>query len=249
MIYGGKWSEKKIRKTARQVYSGLGKNLFDAVHLPQLSSQKMAKIVHIDPMEKVQKVYDRGNGIIFITAHVGCFEMQLHLFGNLGFRSFAIGRKMFDQRIENLIRQTRSGNNIDYMDRTEGTRKIVRFLKEGKIFGVLIDQDTNVEGVFANFLGRPAHTPSGPIKMAMKLNIPVFVATTVRRDDNTHYVFVSDELQLENTGDFHSDLVSNVQKANDFICKTIEQYPSQWVWMHRRWNKQPATTKPPGETV
>ena len=71
--------------------------------------------------------------MIVITAHVGCFEMLLHFFALHGFRSFAVGRKMFDQRLEDLIRKTRSGDNIEYMDRSEGTIKLVKLLKQGKL--------------------------------------------------------------------------------------------------------------------
>jgi KDO2-lipid IV(A) lauroyltransferase len=238
-IYGNRWSEKQIRKTAREVYIGLGKNLFDAIYLSRLSPEKFNLVVHHDSLEEFRKAYELNKGVIVITAHVGCFEMLLHFFALHGFRSFAVGRKMFDQRLEDLIRKTRSGDNIEYMDRSEGTVKLVRLLKQGKAFGVLIDQDTKVESVFATFLGYQALTPSGPLKLAMKLGIPVFVATTARQKDNTHHVFISEQIALSKTGNFESDLKENVQKANDLICRTIEKYPSQWVWMHRRWKHQP----------
>ena len=96
-----------------------------------------------------------------------------------------------------------------------------------------------MEAVFADFLGRPANTPSGPMKIAMKLNIPVVVVTTARQPDNTHHVFISGPVDLVNTGNFEKDLVQNVQIANDRICKTIERFPEQWVWMHRRWKRRP----------
>lgn len=240
-IYGQRWSEKKIKTTAREVYINLGKSLFDSVYLPKLNKTEINKFVRHDSFDSFRKAYERGKGVVAITAHTGCFEMLLHFFAQQGFECFAIGRKMFDQRLENLLRKTRSGDNIEYMDRTEGTLRMVRLLKHGRTFGVLIDQDTNVESVTAEFLGHPASTPSGPIKLAMKMDIPVFVVTTARMEDNSHYIFISDQLSLVKSNDFDSDLRQNVQLANDLICKTIEKYPSQWVWMHRRW-KQCLTT-------
>jgi KDO2-lipid IV(A) lauroyltransferase len=128
------------------------------------------------------------------------------------------------------------------MERSESPRKIIRWLSDGFAFGVLIDQDTRVDGVFAPFLGLPAYTPSAPIRMAMKLKVPVVVATTVRQPDDTHYCFISKTLDLADSGNFDRDLVTNVTMANDLICKTITAYPDQWVWMHRRWK-----TKPPAD--
>ncbi len=240
-IFGSEWSESKIRKTAREVYIQIGMNLFDGIYLSDQKKEKLDTIVKHDSFDEFRSAYNKGKGIVAITAHTGCFEMLLHYYALEGFRCFAIGRRLFDDRLEKLIRKNRSGQNIEYMDRNESPRKIMRQLQAGNVFGVLIDQDTRVEGVFAKFLGKTAYTPSGPIKMAMKLNIPVFVVTTVRRPDDSHYIFINKQLALTDTGDFESDLIKNVQAANDLISKTIMEYPSQWVWMHRRWKQQPSS--------
>lgn len=239
LIYGATWSEEKIRTTARNVYRELGRNMFDAIYLSRAPLARFETLVRHDDLADFKKAYDCGRGVVVITAHVGCFEMLLHSFARYGFRSFAIGRRMFDPRLEEIVRTIRSGEDIEYMGRDEGALKVVRQLKQGKIFGVLIDQDVRVEAVFADFLGRPANTPSGPMKIAMKFNIPVVVVTTARQPDNTHYIFISKPIDLVRTGDFENDLVKNVQIASDIICTTIKRFPEQWVWMHRRWKRKP----------
>jgi lauroyl/myristoyl acyltransferase len=65
------------------------------------------------------------------------------------------------------------------------------------------------------------------------------VATITRRPDNTHYVSLSGILEFPDRGDFKNDLLKNVQLANDLIGETIVRFPEQWVWMHRRWKRQP----------
>ncbi|MCU0608346.1 MAG: lysophospholipid acyltransferase family protein [Chitinispirillaceae bacterium] len=241
LIFGAAWPENKIRSTAAAVYESLGKNLFDAVYLSHAPEKRFDAIVTHDDLAGVRNAYNRGKGLIVITAHCGCFEMLLHFFARHGLKSFAIGRKSFDSRIEGLIRELRSGKDIEYMDRSESTRKIVRNLLEGKAFGVLIDQDTSVEGVFAPFLGRPAFTPSAPVRLAMKLHFPVVVATTARKPDNTHHVFLSNVMEFSDSGDFETSLVRNISVVNDLICETILRFPEQWVWMHRRWKTQVAS--------
>lgn len=239
LIFGNRWSDHKIRSTARNVYRELGKNLFDSLYLSRVNSEKFNRLVRHDPLDNVKKAYCAGRGGVVITAHTGCFEMLLQFFPVHGFKSFAIGRKLHDEHLDRIVRQTRTGENYRYIDRSEPVRKIIRFLSEGMLFGVLVDQDTAVEGVFADFLGKTAFTPSGPVKLAMKLSIPVFVATTARQSDGTHYVYLSGPLQLKNTGDRERDLVENMTEVNRLIGKTIERFPEQWVWMHQRWRRQP----------
>ncbi|MGE5671156.1 MAG: hypothetical protein ACM31E_06910, partial [Fibrobacterota bacterium] len=59
-----------------------------------------------------------------------------------------------------------------------------------------------------------------------------------------HHIFLSKCIEFNNTGDFEKDLIDNVGKANDLICDTLKKYPSQWVWMHRRWKNQPHPPAP-----
>ena len=239
MIYSGRWSEEKIRRVARNVYRELGKNLFDSYYLSRLEKTSFDRLVKHDPLDKVERAYREGKGCVMITAHTGCFEMPLQFCAMHGFKTFAIGRKLHDEQLDRIVRGTRTGDNYQYIDRSEPPRKIIRFLSQGMLFGVLVDQDTAVEGVFADFMGKPAYTPSGPVKLAMKFSIPVFVVTTARQPDGTHYVYLTGPLQLKNTGNTNADLVDNVTEVNRLIGKTIEQFPEQWVWMHRRWHRQP----------
>jgi KDO2-lipid IV(A) lauroyltransferase len=241
LIYGSAWSERQIMKTARGVYRELGKNIFDAFTLGRMTREELDRVVSCDPIDAFDEAYRQGKGVIAITAHTGCFEMLLHYFPVKGYRSFAIGRKLRDERLDEIIRGLRSGDDIKYMDRSEPARNIVRYLREGRLFGVLIDQDTAVEGVFAPFLGRLAYTPSGPVKLAMKTGVPLFVITTARRENDMHHVYIRGPVDLDYDGDFEAALIRNVATINGYIGETINRHPEQWVWMHKRWFRKPGT--------
>jgi len=237
-IFGNKLSQKEINKLAANVYANLGKNLFDALYLANAKNETVDKIVKCDDLARLREAYAAKKGVLTVVAHTGCFEMLLHYFSSHGFACFAIGRELYDKRIDALVRKQRSGENIVYLHRTENLRKFLSLLGEGRLFGVLIDQDTKVDGVFAHFLGHLAFTPSGTIKLAMRAKLPVFVVTTTRQKDNTHRIFVK-EVPMVSGGTTDDDLVQNVELVNNAIGETILAYPDQWVWMHRRWYHQP----------
>lgn len=245
LVYGKELGKKQLRSKGSDVYTQLGKNIFDMIRLPRLDNDRFNRIVTFDPLDTFKSEWLKGKGIIAITAHIGCFQLLLHFMAKHGFPSFAIGRKFRDDALDKTIRSTRNGSNIDYIDHTESPRKMVRWLKEGKVFGVLIDQDTPVEGVFADFLGMPAHTPSGPFTMAAKLDIPVFLITTARQKDDTHHVFIEGPIPLQNSGDMQKRLDLDVALVNSMITRQIHRFPSQWVWMHCRWRNKPGCVKKP----
>jgi KDO2-lipid IV(A) lauroyltransferase len=170
--------------------------------------------------------------------------MLLHYFSRHGFDGVVVGRQFDNLAVDEVVRKMRSGPGIVYMDKSESSRKIVRMLQEGRMMAALVDQDTKVDGVFADFLGHTAFTPSGAVRLAMKFGIPIVVAVTARIKGDKHHVHVSPILTYESTGNFEADLQQNVQRINDIISGYLRKYPSQWVWMHERWK-----TRPPGGEV
>ncbi len=239
-VYGTSWDEPRIEATARAVFVNLGRNLFDAIYFAGGRDIRFDRLVRCDDLTPFRRAYEGGKGVIVITAHLGCFEMLLPYFGHMGFRSFAIGRQLYDPRLDKLIANARqSGMNTEYLHRSENPRVILRHLSAGKTMGVLIDQDTQADGVFAHFLGRLAFTPTGPVKIALRYGIPAFVVTTARQIDGSHRIFIEGPLEPVKAPGFEQSLVRTVEWVNSRISSRIEQYPDQWVWMHNRWKHQP----------
>lgn len=237
-FYSDSWSPAKIRHTARSVYCNIGKNVFDALYLSRCSNQEFDTIVKDNGLTMFQQAHAAGKGLIAITCHLGCYEMGIHLTARKNIPCVTLGQRLFDSRIDKIVISMRQLNNITYLYRDKSSREVLRHLRQGSLLGVALDQDTYGEGVFAHFLGEPAYTLSGPVRIAMKYDIPLFVAYCARQKDDTHFIFVK-KLELEQSDDFDRDLLENIENVNAFISKGILDYPEQWVWMHRRWRKKP----------
>lgn len=238
MVFGSNKSPQEIQRLARSCWGDLSANFFEAVRVTTWDAGDLDRNVIHDDLSPFTQAYHQGKGVIVVTGHIGCFELLLHFFALKGYHSFAIGTRLFDSRINQLVERGRSGERIEYVNRND-VRGMLRLLKEGRAMGVLIDQDTNVDGVFAHFLGRIAYTPSGPVRLAMRFGIPLFVVTTHRLPDGRHQVTVGEPFPILSEGNFNSDLVRNVEGVNARLSEAILNQPSQWVWMHRRWRRLP----------
>jgi len=94
------------------------------------------------------------------------------------------------------------------------------------------------------FFGRLASTRSGPIRIAMRLGVPVLPVFMGRqRDGRSHVVRVEEPLDLVRGAEAEADpeaaIVENVARATRCIEDAIRDAPEQWVWTHRRWRTQP----------
>jgi KDO2-lipid IV(A) lauroyltransferase len=93
------------------------------------------------------------------------------------------------------------------------------------------------------FFGVEACTASGLARVALKTGAAVLPGFLLWEEQERQYVLrFGPELELADSGDSEADAASNTALFTAVIEETIREYPSQWLWMHRRWK-----TRPPGQ--
>jgi len=228
-------SRRDIEKIAREVFENQGRTLAELVNFPKINTSNIDRLVTAEGMEKVDEALKKGNGVIMLTAHLGNWELLAAYFGLKGYAPSVIARKLRYEKYDSLINSMRQSKNINVLIRGDSFRSALKALKHNQVLGILPDQDIDsIEGVFVDFFGRKAYTTVGPVALAMASKA-VFLPCYIIRQDGRHKIFVNDPLELENTGNREQDYLSNTAKWSRTIEGYISKYPSQWVWMHRRW--------------
>jgi KDO2-lipid IV(A) lauroyltransferase len=167
---------------------------------------------------------------------IGCYMAQL------GYPVNVVARAIYDERLNRLLLKYREEASVRVVlrDSPAAGRMILQALKKREILGMLIDQDTKVKGVMAEFFGRRANTPSGPAILAVRRSIPVVAGFIHRASDGKHHIIIYPEVEISRTGEFEKDVESTTQRFNQLIEREIRSYPCQWVWVHRRWRRKVA---------
>lgn len=238
-VFGAEWTKPQVQDTARAVFRSAARNLFDAVKFSRNPGYWCPRLVTHDNLDTFERDCKKGKGVLVATAHLGCFELLFPYVAYKGYPAMAVGQHLFDPRVDEIVRKARSGSNMEFFSRSDSALSVVRRLRTGRVLGVLIDQDTNVEGVFARFLGRLAYTPSGLFRFALRFAIPIHIMVTARQPDGHHHIFTAGPLEIERSADLTADTVRLLETINQWISDLIRRYPDQWVWMHRRWRKTP----------
>lgn len=233
-----------LRRLIRQVYVDLGRNAVDAMRLRVTSKEELHRLVRAEGLEHVDSALSRGRGLVFLTGHLGCWELDGAYVASLGYPLNVIAKPVYDARLDRLLVETRERAGVRNIARGKATRDILRALRRGEAVGFLIDQDTKVDGVFVDFFGRPAYTPSGAAVIALKTGAPIVPITIHREADDTHHVIADPEIPLVETGDSREDIRINTQRCLNALERRIRDHPSQWVWMHERWKTKPAKEGP-----
>jgi KDO2-lipid IV(A) lauroyltransferase len=240
VAYGATKTAAEISAMAKEVWVNLGKSGVEfAIKMGQEDPDVFFKDLEVRGNEYMQEAYQKGKGILALISHMGCWEGTAMGIPMLGVPAYAIGKRLGNEKLNDLLFESRGKKGVPTLARGSSYKKILRTLKENNVIGILIDQDTDVRGVFVDFYGRPAYTPIGAAMLAMDSGAPVLPMFYLKKDDDTYEFIIEKEIPLIMTGNRRYDMQENTRRFHAVIEKYIKKYPTQWVWMHNRWKTTP----------
>jgi len=186
-----------------------------------------------------------GRGLIMVSGHIGHWELLARRLVRAGVPCASVARSGTSPVLHALLHRFRTDSKFEILLRDDpGTaRAIIRCLRAGKLLGLLIDQDTDVQGVFVPFFGRLAWTPRAAGDLALRFKAPVAVIWSRRRGPRAGD---GHELSIElvpydaDAPDREAESVRITAAATALLEAAIRARPEEWVWMHERWRTRPA---------
>ncbi len=226
-----------ISATARMSFIHLGKCMLEMM---LTTPQQLAKRTSIVGYQNLKRAHDQGRGVIYVTGHIGNWELQGALVASK-FPLSVVAAPLEPEVVNDMVLDLRQrhGMSVILRGRPGASRELIRIFRENRILGLLIDQDTDVDGAFVDFMGSPAWTPTAAASMALKFNAPVVFGYARREADGRHRITIEGPLELIRTGNEENDIISNTAMFTKMLESSIRTEPTQWVWMHRRWRRQP----------
>ena len=175
-----------------------------------------------------EEALSKKKGIIFLTPHMGCFEITSKFYGAQ--RPITVLFRRPKMRwLHALTESGRTNQNINLAPANMlGVRLLIQALKRGEAIGILPDQIPGKgEGEWAPFFGKPAYTMSLASKLAEKTGAAVIMAFGEHLPNgegfNIHLT------QLENGS------IATPTLLNKAIEHQIKQNPSQYLWAYPRY--------------
>ena len=228
-----------IRRTARRSFVHLGKTMLETT---LMTPRRLFQYVHFDDAARrvFRRALDQGRGVVAFTGHIGNWELTAAAVA-AEFSLSVVAAPLEPHEVNDMIIDLRTGLGVRTIvrDRPGAARELIRVFKENRVLGILIDQDTDVDGAFVDFMGRPAWTPTAAAQMAIKFGTPVVLGYGHRDRKNNHTVTAEGPFELMCTNDKEKDIRENTAMFTKKLEDAILKHPEQWVWMHRRWRRQP----------
>ena len=197
--------------------------------------------VRVIGKEHVDAVRAEGFGVLYLTPHLGCFEISAQVAALWG-PITVMFRPPRKSALLPLALASRQRHNLATAPANlAGVRQLLRSLRAGEAVGLLPDQAPGSgEGVWADFFGRPAYTMTLPARLVQLGNARIILATALRQPGGRGYT-----LTLE---PFPEPLDADPQRAaaqiNHALEGLIRRCPEQYLWAYNRY-KRPSGAEPP----
>ena len=192
--------------------------------------------------EQLAQAHAEGRGILFLTPHLGCFEMAPQAFArDFGARLGAITILYRPSRHEGLAQVLATARQRAFLKTATttlaGVRQMLKALRAGEAVGLLPDQVPPAGlGMWAPFFGQPAYSMTLAARLAQQTGAAVVLAAVERLSWAKGYRIHLSGL----TEPLSADLDLAVQQINHEMEHLIRQYPKQYLWAYNRY-KSPRT--------
>lgn len=222
----------------RAALAHAGKALTELPWLWTRDSAHTTALVQAQGWEHVQHAQAQGKGIIFLTPHLGCFEITAQYAArHAPITVLYSPPKRADVR--HMVEAARARHQLKTAPASlAGVRQLARALKHGEWVGMLPDQvPTHVsEGVWANYFGRPAYTMTLPLRLQHMSGAVVLLAYAQRLARGQGYVLHVAPLPHA----WEGDLPEQARRMNAAIEGLVRLCPEQYLWAYNRY-KNPAS--------
>jgi KDO2-lipid IV(A) lauroyltransferase len=184
--------------------------------------------------ELIEATLAQQRGLIFLTPHLGCFEITAQAYAQRFGPVTVLYRPARKAWLRELIDTARSRENLATAPATlAGVRQMLRVLKGGGVIGLLPDQvPPEGLGVWAPFFGRDAYTMTLPFRLAQQTGAVLLLIWGERLSWGRGYRV---RVRPWQGGELAADPVAAASQVNAAMEQLVRECPQQYLWGYARY--------------
>jgi len=237
-----KLSKNEQAKILIGMWDNLGRTIAEMPHIHTMSDKAFESRVTRVTNSKIKNLSSK-KATICVSGHFGNWETAARAIIPFNDKISIIYRDANNPFLNKEYLEMRNDRFSNIAKGHRGVRDIILAVKNKNFVCFLADQKLN-QGISVNFFNRPAMTAKAPVNLALKFGLPILLVHSIRTQGANFKVYIDGPYELD-------DLVKNLdqhqsiedkelvltQKINDIIENWVKDNPSQWFWVHRRWDK------------
>ena len=221
---------KKLSKISKENLKQTGKVFFEFFCLNKFNWESIS----VENGEYHQLIKEYEGSKIFISAHIGNWEITRNYLLNHGFKLHSVYRHANNLKIDQYIQKNRDRENAYFYKKgSDSAKNMIKALKNKEDLALLVDQRDS-SGQIINFFGKRAYATDGFANLALKYQTLICPVYSIRQKNGNFKFIYEKPLYFKDYKDLSAyKLVEKIH--TDYFEKWIRENPTQWLWVHQRW--------------
>jgi len=234
LAYGDTLTVSERNSLVCRTFEHYGRGVVTFLRAETYTKEELAALTVCRGWEHIEQGFLAGRGVIFVSAHLGNWEML----GRWGatvkdLPLTAIAKDPKNPALAQYLRMRREEAGFGVLSRGESARAVIQLLNRGEVVCLLADQNSG--DLFAPFFGVPAGTVAGPAAFAQHTGAALLPIFCLAQPDGTYEIECFPPLSLESSGERKADQQRLMTEFNRILEGVVRRYPDQWLWLHNRW--------------
>lgn len=236
------------RGMSLRVFMNVSDSLIDIIRFARFKDGRALSMIRISGQEHLEAALADGRGIMFITAHIGNWEMIFQISRLTGIDLSIMADRRNNADVESLIQQLRASGGTTVLPPKGGLiARLIGELEANRHVCIFVDKrGKRRNNFYSDFFGIPAPTSPVPAFIGLKTDCLVLPVYAIK-NGGKHELCFGPSVEARSFGT-DVDIIDKlddsrhspaVQKLSDYmqgwVESVIRQHPVQWIWQYPRW--------------
>lgn len=213
----------------------------ETLRIPKPGTDEIRRRTTAEGLEGLARLLDAGRGVVFVTPHVGSYDVAGAWVASHGWRVIAIAEELEPPALFELFATLRRSVGVEVYPLGKGAsaRALLTGLREGAAVGLVADRDISGSGIMVEFFGEETMLPTGPAILALRTGAPIAVAALYQRPGGRYHAVVLDPIEVtpgRASPERVRELTTQVTRRMEQL---IRREPGQWHLFQPNWPSDP----------
>ncbi len=227
---------RDIQRLCRQIFGYLGVATAELAKLRQIWEERDERL-QFDIAPAAEAHLGTGGGAVFVTAHVGAWQLTNFIGPHLGIALTTVYAAESNPALRRLFLELRSAFQVRLLPSEAGVRPLIRELNAGNCVGLALDTRLD-SGEPIPFFGVDAPTNITAARLALRCDAALIPVHAERTAPGHFRVRVCEPIASGEPGaEPAARAIAMTADINRLFERWIRATPEQWMCLKRRWPK------------
>lgn len=228
------------RREACAMYGSLGRSAAEFLWLAVRGAEALGHVeVEAASQSRWIEAIAVGRGVVIAASHTGNWDLAACAMAQR-MELLVVTKRLRQASLDTFWQTTRAAHGVQLASAEGALRRAQHILHRRGAVAMMIDQvpGSSRHAIEIDFLGRRASVDRAPAALAARSGAPLVVAAS-RRDRHGEHVLCVLDVMVPPARAGRVWIDDATRRAAHALDRFVRTYPSQWLWLHRRWKPPP----------